>query len=72
MFLEREEGGRTRGRETWMPERNMGQLPLLRALMGMEHATQACVLTGNQTGNLSICGTMPNQTGPTSQGDTLF
>ena len=30
-------------------------------------ATQVCALTGNQTGNLSGCGTMPNPLSHTSQ-----
>ena len=48
-FLEREgKGGRMRGRETSMWERNIHQLPLVSALTGTESATQACALTGIQ------------------------
>ena len=33
-----------------------------------KHATQVCALTGNQTGNLSLCRMTPNQLSHTSQG----
>ena len=34
----------------------------------IEFKTQACVLTGNWTGNISLCGRMPNLLNHTSQG----
>ena len=33
-----------------------------------EPATQACALTGNQTGDISLCRTIPNQLSHTGQG----
>ena len=33
----------------------------------MEPATQACALTRNQTGDVSVCGMMPNQLSHTNQ-----
>ena len=35
---------------------------------GTEPVTQACALTRNQTGDLLLCGTMPNQMSHTGQG----
>ena len=53
-FFKRDrKGGRKRGRETSF-------YCLLYTLLGMEPATQACALTRNRTGDLSVCGTMPN------------
>ena len=34
-------------------------------------ATQTCALTGNQTGNLLVCGLMSNPVNHTSQGSNL-
>ena len=42
-------------------ERNINVwLPLTRPILGSWPATQARALTGNQTGNLSVCRTTPN------------
>ena len=38
--------------------------------LGTKPATQACALTGNRTGDLSLCGTMPNPLSHTGQGLT--
>ena len=35
---------------------------------GTKPATQACALIENQTSDLSLCGTMPNQLSHTGQG----
>ena len=56
---------RERGRET-----SIGCL--LYTSQGTEPATQACVLTENQTGDLSVLGMMPNQLSHTSQGQTCI
>ena len=57
-----ERGG---GEET---ERNIDQLPTARAPTRTKPAAQACALTGNQTRDLSVYKTMPNQLSHTSQG----
>ncbi|KAF6090917.1 hypothetical protein HJG60_012262 [Phyllostomus discolor] len=58
-------GGRKRGRKTSI--NCLSHTPQL----GMEPATQACALTGNQTSDLSLCRTMLNQLSHTGQGKTL-
>ena len=69
LFIFREgKGGRKRGRETSMCERNMNRLPLTRPQPGIWLTTQACALTGNQTGNLWVFGSMPYPLSSTSQG----
>ena len=57
-----ERGG---GEET---ERNIDQLPTARAPTRTKPAAQACALTGNQTCDLSVYKTRPNQLSHTSQG----
>ena len=54
LFLERGEG---REKER---EKNIDQLPA---------TTQACALTGNRTGDLSLCRTKLNQLSHAGQGD---
>ena len=45
------------------------QLPLARPKLGTWPTTQACALTGNQTGNaVLVCGTMANPLSHNSQG----
>ena len=46
-----------------MCERNIDWLPLAHSPTGTRTrpTIQACALTGNQTGSLSLCGMMPNQ-----------
>ena len=39
---------------------------------GTKPTTQACALTGNWTGDLLVCGTMPNQLSHTGQGWNSF
>ena len=62
-FISLERGeGRGKGRE-----RNTNRLPLAHSQLGTWPATQACALTRNQTGGLSICSdtlpTEPHQSG---------
>ena len=60
LFLDRGEG-----REK---ERNINVwLPLVRPLLGTWPETQACVLTGNQTGDLLVHQPAPNPLSHTSQ-----
>ena len=62
-FLEREEG--RRGER----ERNISVwLPLVHLLLGTWPATQACVLTGNRTGDPLVHRPMLNPLSYTSQG----
>ena len=61
--------GRKRGRETLMCERNIHQLPLKRTWLGTWPATQACDLTGNQTGNPSVHRLALNPLSHTSQSE---
>ena len=50
-------------------ERNINVgLPLACPLLGTWPETQACALTGNQTGDLLVCKVMPNALSRTSQG----
>ena len=49
-----------RGREKER-ERNINWLTLTCSRLGTEPATQAYALTWNQTGDLLVCGKMPNQ-----------
>ena len=62
LFLEREEG---REKER---ERNIDQLPLTHSQPGTGPATQACALTGNRTGDLSVCQMTPNPLSHNSRG----
>ena len=66
LLLERGEGKEKEkhwcGRET-----SIGYLPYVPP-PETELATQACALTGNQTGNLPLCGTMSHQLSHTVQG----
>ena len=45
-----------------------GWLPLVCPLLGTWPATQACALTGNQTGNLLVCRLALDPLSHTSQG----
>ena len=63
LFLQGDEG---REKER---ERNSNRLPLILPQLGTWPATQACALTGNQTGELSVCSPTFN---PLSQGWILF
>ena len=53
-----------------MCERNIDLLPLAHPQLGTWPATQACALTRNQTGDLSVCRPALNQLSHTSQGQT--
>ena len=68
LSLERGEGRE----ETWMFERKSRWLPLAHPKLGTWPATQACALTRNRTGDLSVCGTMPNPLSHTSQGSISY
>ena len=59
-----------RGRETLMRERNINWLPPYMPRPGSKPTTQAHALTWNQTGDLLVCGMMPNQLSHTGQGHT--
>ena len=52
-----------------MCERDINRLPLACLLLVIWTATQACSLTGNQTGDLSGCRLTLNPLSHTSQGD---
>ena len=67
-FLRGEWSKKGRARNIDVPEIYIDELPLSHTLTGDWPATQVCALTGNQTSDLSLCGTMPNQLGNTSQG----
>ena len=49
-------------------ERNIGRLPLTRTWLATDPTAQACALTGNQTGHLSVCRMMSNQLSHTGWG----
>ena len=69
IYFQREgEGGRNRGRETSMYERNINWLALACPLLGTWPATQACALTRNRTGDLSVCRLALSPLSHTSQG----
>ena len=61
-------GRRKRGREILMCERYIDQLPLARPQLGTLPAIQACALTRNQTGDLSLDRPALNPLSHTSQG----
>ena len=65
LFIFRE-GGRQAQREGNI------SLPPVCALTWERTAIQAHVLTGNQTSDLLLCRTMPNQLSHTGQGKKLF
>ena len=62
LLLERGEGREKEG------ERNIDQLSLAHPQLGTRPATQACALTGNQTGGLLVCKPVLNPLSPSSQG----
>ena len=66
-FREREREG-VRGRETSMCKRSINGLPLAEPPPGTWPATQACALTGNQTGDPLIHRLALNPLSHTSQG----
>ena len=55
-----------------MCERNIHQLPLARPQLGTWPTTQACVLTGYQTSDLSVCRPALNPLRHTSQGSFII
>ena len=67
LFLERGERGRKRRGETLMWESYINRLPLSRPLLGTWPVTQACTLTGNQTGDSLVCRLVLNPLSHTSQ-----
>ena len=66
-FREKGRGGE-RERETWMQERNINQLSPVHTPTETKPTTQACALTRNQTGDLLVYRTTPNQLSHTTQG----
>ena len=50
----------------------MDCLPLAHPKLGTWPAVQACALTGNRTGDVLFCGTIPSQLGHTGQGYVLL
>ena len=64
-------GGRKGGRETSMRDRNIDQLPLACPQLGTWPTTQACALTGNRNGDLSVHRLALNPLSHTSQGQML-
>ena len=73
IFRERDkEGERERGKETLVCERYIDRLPLARPQGGTLLGTQACALTGNQTGHLSVLRLALNTLSHTSQGPNEF
>ena len=66
LFLERGEGKEEEREKEW--ERNFNQLPLPCPLLGTWTATQACALTGNQTGDPLVHRQALNPASHTSQG----
>ena len=66
LFLERDEGMEKER------EKNIDRIPLVGPHMGTWLTTQACALTRNRTGSLSVCSTMPNPLSHTSQGDSFL
>ena len=62
------EGGKKRGRETSMCERNISWLPLACPQWGTWPATQACALKGNQISNLLVHRPALHPLNHTSQG----
>ena len=69
LFIFREMGREEeRGRNIEVRERCIKQVPLVHPHPGTGPTTQACALTGNRTGDLPLCGKMPNQLSPTAQG----
>ena len=61
-------GGRNRGRETSMCERNIDWLPFPCPHQGTWPATQACALTGNQTSGFLVRRPVLNLLSHTHQG----
>ena len=62
-------GGRKTGRETSVCARNHHWLPLGRPQLGTWPASQACALTGSQTGDvLVLCSPVLNPTEPHQPG----
>ena len=55
-----------------MGENNIDQLPLTHSQLGTWPTTQACALTENRTGDLSVCEMTPNPLSHTSEGKILF
>ena len=69
LFIFREGKG---GRETLMCQRYIDRLPLPRPQLGTWSATQACVLTGTQTGDSSVHRPALSPPSHTSQGKLIF
>ena len=72
IFRERGKEGEREGEKHQTCERYIDQLPLTRFQLGTWPATQACALTGNQTGNPLVHRTALNPLNHTSQGFTFF
>ena len=69
LFTFRERGeGRERGRETSMCERYISWVPLSHPQLGAWPTSQACALTGNRTGDLSVPRPLLNPLSCTSRG----
>ena len=60
-----------RGREASRCKRNINRLPLTRPHQGTWSTTQACALTWDRTGDLSVCRMTPKSLSHTSQGYCL-
>ena len=73
LFTFRERGReKERVRNTDVRENHQLAAPWHAPQSGSRPATQACALTGNRTGNLLLCGMMPNQLCHTSQNITSY
>ena len=68
LFLDMGKGGRKRGRETLMWERNIDWLSLISPKLGTKPATQACALTRNWPSDFSLCPMTHNQLSHLSRG----
>ena len=67
IFRERGKEGKTEGEKSFICKRNIDWLPLTYPQLGTEPATQACALTENRTGDVSVLRLMLNQLSHTSQ-----
>ena len=55
IYFREGKGGEKRGRGTATCKRSIDRLPLTHPQLGTWPTTQACALTGNRTGDLSLC-----------------
>ena len=72
LFMLERGKGREKEREILMYKGNTDWLPLMHPLLGTWLATQACALTGNQTGDLWVHRMMHNPLNHTSQCSSSF